>query len=180
VVAHLNSEQIYLSGLLPVTEKKTTPGAERRVIPDYNLPIEPMRAIDGELRFKAKRLRTATGDLGDINFRPTLKDGVFRMDTFRVRGWGGVLIESDAVIDASQDPPVTTRQWIARQLNYGVVLEQAGFAETVEGTIDITLRLSGSGRTRYEFLGAANGGSSLSDRREGLAAAGSTCGDPTW
>jgi uncharacterized protein involved in outer membrane biogenesis len=157
VVARLNSEQIYLSELVPVTEKKTTPRAGRRVIPDYDLPIERMRAIDGELRFKAKRLRTAAGDLGDISFSATLKDGVFRMDTFRVRGWGGALIESDAMIDASQDPPVITWQWIARQLNYGVLLEQAGFAETVEGTIDITLRLSGSGRTRYEFLGAANG-----------------------
>ncbi|MGB5408105.1 MAG: hypothetical protein WBN43_15105, partial [Thiogranum sp.] len=42
VEAHLNSEQIYLSKLLPVSETETTPDAERRVIPDYNLPIERM------------------------------------------------------------------------------------------------------------------------------------------
>ena len=48
-------------------------------------------------------------------------------------------------------------QWVARQLNYGVLLEQAGFAETVEGRIDVTLRLSGKGRTRREFLGDADG-----------------------
>jgi hypothetical protein len=48
-------------------------------------------------------------------------------------------------------------QWVARQLNYGVLLEQTGFAETVEGALDITLRLSGSGRTRHEFLGDADG-----------------------
>jgi hypothetical protein len=157
VVAHLNSQQIYLNKLLPVSETEAVPEAERRVIPDYKLPIESMREIDGELEFKGKRLRTAAGDLGDISFRATLKDGVFRVDPFRVRGWAGALIESEVEIDAAQQPPVIALDWIARQLNYGVLLEQAGFAETVEGTLDITLRLSGSGRSRREFLGDANG-----------------------
>jgi len=79
------------------------------------------------------------------------------MDPFRVRGWAGALIESDITIDATQNPPEMSWQWSARQLNYGVLLEQAGFAETVEGTIDATLHLSGNGRTRREFLGNANG-----------------------
>jgi uncharacterized protein involved in outer membrane biogenesis len=157
VVANLDSEQIYLRELLPVSETEAVPKAEQRVIPEYNLPIERMREIDGELHFKGKRLRTAAGDLGDISFSATLQDGVFRLDPFRVRGWAGALIESGATIDASQDPPKIAWQWVARQLNYGAVLEQSGFAETVEGTLDITLNLSGSGRTRYEFLGNADG-----------------------
>jgi len=157
VVANLKSEQIYLSKLLPVSEAEAAPGAEHRVIPDYNLPVERMREIDGELEFKGKRLRTTAGDLGDISFKATLKDGVFRMEPFQVRGWAGALIESDGLIDASQDPPTVEWNWFARQLNYGVLLEQAGFAETVEGTIDVTLRLSGKGRTRREFLGDADG-----------------------
>jgi uncharacterized protein involved in outer membrane biogenesis len=157
IVAHLNSEQIYLSKLLPVSETEAAPAAQRRVIPDYNLPIEHMQEIDGELEFKGKRLRTTAGDLGDISFRATLQDGVFSIDPFRVRGWAGALIESDVAIDASQNPPVIALNWIARQLSYGVLLEQAGFAETVEGDMDVTLRLSGKGRSRYEFLGDANG-----------------------
>jgi hypothetical protein len=157
VVANLSSEQIYLSTLLPVSETEAAPGAERYIIPDYNLPIERMREIDGELTFKGNRLRTTAGDLGDISFKATLQDGVFRMDPFEVRGWAGALIESDGLIDASQDPPIVQWQWIARQLNYGVLLEQANFAETVEGEIDITLHLSGNGRTRREFLGDADG-----------------------
>ena len=157
VVARLYSDHIYLRELLPVSETEPEPRAKHRVIPDYNLPIERMREIDGELHFKGKRLRTPEGDLGDISFSATLQDGVFRLDPFRVRGWGGALIESDGTIDASQDPPAIALQWTARQLNYGLLLEQAGFAETVEGTLDITLRLSGSGRTRHEFLSDASG-----------------------
>lgn len=163
VVANLHSEQIYLGELLPVSETELVsetgpvPEAEHRVIPDYNLPIERMHEIDGELHFKGERLRTAAGDLGDISFTATLQDSVFRLDHFRVRGWGGALIESNGTIDASQNPPVITLQWIARQLNYGVLLEQAGFAETMEGTLDITLNLSGTGRTRREYLDDADG-----------------------
>ncbi|MGI9320504.1 MAG: AsmA-like C-terminal region-containing protein, partial [Thiogranum sp.] len=157
VVANLKSEQIYLNKLLPGSEAEAAPGAEQRVIPDYNLPIERMREIDGELTFKGKRLRTAVGDLGDISFSTTLKDGVFRLYPFQVRGWAGALIESDGLIDASQDPPTVEWNWVGRQLNYGQLLEQAGFAETVEGTIDVTLRLSGNGRTRHEFLSNADG-----------------------
>ena len=157
VVANLKSEQIYLSKLLPVSEAETAADAERRVIPDYTLPIERMREIDGELTFSGKRLRTTVGDLGDISFTATLKDAVFRMEPFQVRGWAGALIESDGLIDASGDPPIVEWNWIARQLSHGVLLKQAGFAETVEGTLDITLRLAGSGRSRREFLSDARG-----------------------
>jgi uncharacterized protein involved in outer membrane biogenesis len=157
VVAQFHSEQLYLSKLLPVSDTQVSADAEHRVIPDYELPIERMREIDGELEFKGKRLRTAAGDLGDIRFRATLQDGVFRLDPFEVRGWAGARIESDGLIDASRSPPLVEWNWIARELNYGVLLEQAGFAETVEGTLDVTLRLSGKGGTRREFLGDADG-----------------------
>jgi uncharacterized protein involved in outer membrane biogenesis len=48
-------------------------------------------------------------------------------------------------------------QLSARDLNYGVLLQQAGLAETTEGTLNITLDLRGEGSTRYEILGSANG-----------------------
>jgi uncharacterized protein involved in outer membrane biogenesis len=157
IVANLASEQIYLSKLLPVDESATADDAAPLVIPDYELPVDRLREFDGELSFRGKRLRTTAGDLGDISFKATLRDGVFRMEPFTVRGWAGARIESDITLDVAQDPPLMTWQWNARQLNYGILLKQAGVAETVEGHIDITLRLSGYGRTRREFLGDADG-----------------------
>jgi uncharacterized protein involved in outer membrane biogenesis len=157
LVADLYSEQMYLSKLIPVSETETAPGAESRVIPDYDLPVERLREMDGELSFRGKRLRTTAGDLGDISFKATLRDAVLELDPFRVRGWAGARIESSITIDARQDPPHMSLEWIGRELNYGVLLEQAGFAETVEGTLDVTLRLAGEGRTRREFLSSADG-----------------------
>jgi hypothetical protein len=157
VVANFQSRQIYLTELLPVSDTEPAAGAKPRVIPDYNLPVERFRDIDGEMHFSADRLRTEAGDLGEINFTATLKDGVFRLDPFRVSGWAGARVESTMSIDASREPPGIDWQWIARELNYGVLLQQAGLAETVEGTLDVSLRMAGEGRTRHEFLGNADG-----------------------
>ena len=157
VDADLRSDQLYLRELIPDREAATSAGKEGRVIPDYELPIEQLLGFDGELVFKGKRLRTEFGDLGYINFRASLRDGVFRLAPFRLRGWAGALVEADVAIDASQDPPWIDTELIARDLDYGLLLRQSGVAEIVDGRLDVTVRLSGAGRTRYEFLGDADG-----------------------
>lgn len=153
----VNSVQIYIRELLPISKPANVTEAREFVIPDYNLPIEQMREIDGELVFKGKHLITDAGDLGDLDFRLTIKDGLFRSDPFQVRGWAGALIESDLEIDAFQDRPLIALHATVQRLNYGHLLYQAGFAETVKGDLDITLRLSGSGHTHRELLGNING-----------------------
>ena len=157
VVADLHSDQIYLRELLPVNETERSSEKRKHVIPDYDLPIERMRAHDAEVVFRSKRLRTEAGDLGDLKFRASLKDGVFRLAPFRVQSWDGALVKGDVTIDASQDIPSIDMELTADNVNHGLLLKQAGVAEIVEGLLDVTLRLSGDGRTRREFLGDADG-----------------------
>ena len=151
------SDQIFLRELLPVNESEASFEKRKHVIPDYDLPIERMRAHDAEVVFRSKRLRTEAGDLGDLRFRASLKDGVFRLAPFSVQGWRGALIKGDVTIDASQDIPSIDMELTADDVDYGLLLKQAGVAEIVEGLLDVTLRLSGDGRTRREFLGDADG-----------------------
>jgi uncharacterized protein involved in outer membrane biogenesis len=157
IVAKLDSGQIYLDKLPPVSMPEMSPESGNSVIPDFDLSLAQLHGFDGELEFSTRHLRMAGGDLGDIDVRATLRDGVLRVDPFRLRGWGGALVDSSGSIDTAQDPPEISLQWIARQLDYGLLLEQAGFAETVEGTLDITLRLAGKGHSLREILGSANG-----------------------
>lgn len=157
VDAELHSDQIYLHELVPDNETKRSDDTRRRVIPEYDLPIEQLLAFDGELVFEAKRLRTNAGDLGDLKFQAALQDGVFKLAPFRVRGWSGARVEGDVTMDATQTPPFTRLELIAEDLNYGLLLKQAGVAEIVDGRLDVTLRLSGEGRTRREFLSVADG-----------------------
>ena len=157
VEAKFTSDRIYLRELLPVNADEETGGPSERVIPDYDLPLESLRAFDGELQFTGKRLSTKFGDIGDIRFVVSLADGLLRITPFRVQGWGGALVTADLTIDASQDPPLIQAESVGNELNYGLLLRQAGVAEIVEGTLDITFRLSGSGRTRHELLAGADG-----------------------
>lgn len=157
VEAELYSDQVYLRELLPDNEAEARPETRTHVIPDYDLPIEQMRSHDAEVVFRGKRLRTDAGDLGDLKFRASLQDGVFRLAPFRVRGFTGALVEGDISIDASQDTPAINVAFTADDVNYGLLLKHAGLAEIVEGRLDVTLKLSGDGRTRREFLGDANG-----------------------
>ncbi|MBT8428634.1 MAG: AsmA family protein [Gammaproteobacteria bacterium] len=157
VEAALYSDQIYLRELVPVSQTETASNSRKRLIPDYELPIDAMQALDGEIVFKGKRLRTDAGDLGDLKFRAELQDGMFRLAPFRVHGWAGGLIEADIKIDASQNAPVIDMQLTSLDFDYGLLLRQAGMAEVAEGLLNINLQLSGNGRTRREFLADAKG-----------------------
>jgi uncharacterized protein involved in outer membrane biogenesis len=157
LVLELFSDELYLMDFLPEQAAILAATANERVIPDFALPVERMREVDGELRFTGKQLRTAAGDLGDVSFKVQLQDQLFSLREFRVRDWAGALIEATGSIDASQTQPPVELQLSVRDLNYGILLRQAGLAETVEGTLNITLSLHGEGSSRYEILDSANG-----------------------
>jgi hypothetical protein len=116
-----------------------------------------MRSFDGDIVFKTRQLSTKFGDFGYLNFRASLQNGVMRIAPFRVHSWGGGLVTMDLSIDATADPPQVTTSLLADDLDYGLLLRQAGVAEIVEGTLDATLQLSGNGRTRRELLADADG-----------------------
>ena len=128
-----------------------------RVIPDFLLPLDSMGYFDGQLRFRVGRLLTSAAELGEADLTMSLDDGRLSLEEFRITGLGGAVLQAHGSIDASQEPPPIDLRMSARGLNYGELLQQAGLAERVEGTLDLTLALSGAGRSRHEFLGNAYG-----------------------
>jgi uncharacterized protein involved in outer membrane biogenesis len=157
IVAHLSSEQLYLMEFLTTGVAPVATDPNGRVIADFELPIERLREFDGELYFTGKRLRTAAADLGDINLQLSLENQLLRVDQFQVHGWAGALIDAAGSIDASRNPAQINLQLSARDINYGAFLQQAGMAETVTGTLDITVGLRGEGGSSHEFLSTASG-----------------------
>jgi uncharacterized protein involved in outer membrane biogenesis len=159
VEADLSSELLYLSEFLKEGEVATNADTDtvEKVIPDFELPIKRMREIDGELRFTAKSLVTSMGQFEDLGFTLSLEDEKLRLENFQVHGVAGDHIEAAARIDASQNPPSINLRLSLRELDYGAILKQAGLAESVEGTLNVTLRLTGEGGNRYELLSTANG-----------------------
>lgn len=155
--AILYSKNIYLSELLPEKKIKTIPDTDRRVIPDYEIPVQSLQAFDAKLSFYAKHIQTVRGELGDMIFRIKLEDGVLNLTPFEVRGPHGANINSGLTIDTSEDPPYINVQWNAHQVNLGLLLADSGIAETFNGKIDMSLELSGRGHTRQEILEHAEG-----------------------
>jgi uncharacterized protein involved in outer membrane biogenesis len=157
VVMELSSEQLYLLELLPAGDTAGAAAAPERVIPDFQLPLQRIREIDAQLRFSARQLRTAVGDLGGIDLALSVQQQRLSLDEFLVRGWAGARVEASGSIDAAQDPPAVGLQLSAREFNYGALLQQAGLVESIEGTLHVTVALTGKGRSAHGFLGSANG-----------------------
>lgn len=157
VVMDLFSEQLYLMEFLPEAKESQAAAATLRVIPDVRFPLERIRQIDAQLRFKGKQLRTAVGDLGEVSFALSLENQKLDIHEFLLRGWADARVQASGSIDAAQSPPAIDLQLSARELNYGALLRQAGLAESIEGTLDVTVALAGNGYSGHELLSNANG-----------------------
>jgi uncharacterized protein involved in outer membrane biogenesis len=158
ITGSIFASQIHLDDVrLFEVDKDTGPAADRsRVIPDYTIPIDTLSAVDLDLDIKAERIRAAKGDLGDLVLKVSLKDGRFK-SSLNVTGFKGARISSEFDVNAGADPPMTKIQLNARDLNYDFLLRSMDVTDLLEGQIDLHVDLSGSGATRYNFLGNAAG-----------------------
>jgi uncharacterized protein involved in outer membrane biogenesis len=127
-----------------------------RVIPDYTLPVDALLAADLDLDIKAERIRAPLGDLGEFVSKVSLEDGRFK-SSLRVTGFKGAQIVSEVDVDATVDPPLKRIQINGKDLNFGYLLSKMDVTDLVKGNIDLHVDLSGSGATRYSFLGNAAG-----------------------
>jgi uncharacterized protein involved in outer membrane biogenesis len=157
LVAHLASERLYIQELIPIGTGTNDGEGRERVFPDYTLPLEALRELDSEWHVNAKHVYTDAGDVGDMNFKITVRNGRLVLDGFTAVGADGSRIGGAGEIDASQDPAFTKLHYTAERLNYGLLLAQAEVTELVKGHVDATLDLSGTGNTRHDFLSSANG-----------------------
>jgi uncharacterized protein involved in outer membrane biogenesis len=127
-----------------------------RVIPDYTIPIDTLLTADLDLDIQAERIRAGKGDLGEFVSKVRLKDGRFK-SSLSVTGFKGARISSEFDLNAAAKPPLTHFQLNAKDLNYGFLLRSMAVTDFLQGRIDLYVDLSGSGATRYSFLGNADG-----------------------
>jgi uncharacterized protein involved in outer membrane biogenesis len=158
ITGRIVASQIHMDDVdLFDVDKEVTPARdEPRVIPDYTLPVENLLAADLDLDIKAERIRAPLGDLGEFVSKVSLKDGQFKSST-SVTGFKGAQISSEFDLNATADPPLTQIQINAKDLNFGYLLSSMNLTDLVEGQVDLLVDLSGSGATRYSFLGNAAG-----------------------
>ena len=158
ITGRIVASQIHLDDvdLFDADKEATVTRVNSRVIPDYTLPVDTLLAADLDLDIKAERIRAPLGDLGEFVSKVSLDDGRFR-SSLSVTGFKGAQIISEFDVNAAADPPLTKVQINAKDLNFGNLLRKMDITDIVEVKIDLLVDLSGSGATRYSFLGNAAG-----------------------
>jgi uncharacterized protein involved in outer membrane biogenesis len=158
VSGQIVASQIHLDDVdLFDADRETSTNQEKsRVIPDYTLPVDTLLAADLDLDIKAQRIRAPLGDLGEFVSKVSLKDGRFK-SSLSVTGFKGAQIISEFDVNAAVDPPLKRIQINAKDLNFGYLLSKMDLTDLIKGNIDLHVDLSGSGATRYIFLGNAAG-----------------------
>jgi uncharacterized protein involved in outer membrane biogenesis len=157
ITAKLASRKLDLNDVVLRDVDAKTKTASPHVIPDYTIPDEALRAIDLDLDTKADRVVVGTATLGNLVFNVTLKDGRFIVSPFELTGLSSAKIKAKYYHDASAEPPTSSLQVTARDLNYGLLLKRFAVTDLVQGRLDVDAYLAGPGGTRRRFLSNATG-----------------------
>ncbi len=157
VIAKFAANQLDLNDVV-LTDVDTKPETvDTRVIPDYTIPHEVLQAFDLDLDGYAERVVVGTSTFGDLSFKVNLKDGRFVLSPFKVTGVTGAKVKAKYYFDTSVDPPTSSVQIDADDVNVGLLLKSADVTDLVEGRADLDVYLAGPGGSRRQFLGGATG-----------------------
>ena len=159
VSARTTSPSLDLSGLiaLPADGAPKTAAVKERVIPDFPLPLDVLRAIDADLdlRFETVKLGDAA-PLGPLQVRATISDSVLKADLVEFTAGAGQSLGVKATVDGARSA------WSMRingaGIDFGEVLARFNRKEIVTGgSTDLTLQLAGHGKSLGALLGSLTG-----------------------
>jgi hypothetical protein len=144
----------------PEQPKPADPEEGDRIFPDQRYDLEKLRAMNADVRLRARQILAPNLPIDDLNGRMTLNDGVlsFTPATFGVAN-GRVEIYSR--FDGSKQLPSVKIDTRFRQLDLKRFLGNSSFAEKTLGPIGGRITLSGSGDSFRQLMATASGNTFL-------------------
>ena len=134
-----------------------TSGNEKRLIPDYALPVDALQAVDLDISLRIMDLDIPPNDVGDFALRIKLENGELTLAPITGKLWGGT-VDGSLTINARQEVPLIHGRTQIHDLDYGRSLATRGITEDVKGIVQkIEIDLQGQGGTLREILSQANG-----------------------
>lgn len=128
-----------------------------RLIPDYEFPVDSLRAIDLDFDWEIQKVKRKGVLLGNLSYKLTLEDGLLKIGPLKGTLWHGTF-DGKIKLDASQYVPTLTAQLTLEGLDVGFLDDTVGVTDMVKGNIDfIKLNLKSRGTTLHEVLNRANG-----------------------
>ena len=142
-------------------EQKEQAAAEKnsdRIFPDQRYDLERLRAMDADVRLRAKKILAPKLPIDDLNATLILNDGVlsFAPATF---GVANGRMEIFSTFDGSNRPSKVKIDARLRQLDLKRFLAESSFAEKTLGPIGGRVVLTGTGESFRELMATASGNS---------------------
>jgi uncharacterized protein involved in outer membrane biogenesis len=156
VQADLTSRSLDLVDLAPAFGAGGRDEQRGRLFPDAQLQVDRLRAMNGQLRFRAAAIKTRKLPLREVALEVELKDGVLVADPFAFTLPQGTLA-GRMRLDATGSIPKTD---IDARIT-GVALEQFrprnGKPAPLDGVLRGRVRVSGEGNSVHGFVSSADG-----------------------
>ena len=127
-----------------------------RIFPDQRFSLERLRAMDADVRLRAKRILAPNLPIDDLNAKLSLTDGVLRFDP-AVFGVADGRMEIYSTFDGSKRPSKVKIDSRLKQLNLKRFLADSSFAQKTIGPIGGRINISGTGESFRELMATASG-----------------------
>ena len=135
----------------PANEKEND-----RIFPDQRYDLERLRAMDADVRLRAKEILAPNLPMDDLNAKLSLNDGVLKFEP-AVFGVANGRVEIYSTFDGSERPSKVKVDARLRQLNLKRFLATSSFAEKTIGPIGGRITLSGTGESFRDLMATASG-----------------------
>ncbi|MGH6661314.1 MAG: AsmA family protein, partial [Rhodospirillales bacterium] len=153
--AEFNADLLDLDALLPRGPAMPTKKTDR-VFPADPLPVDGLKAADGRVLLKAKRIVAGGIAVENIDLGLALAGG--RLEVKSIAAFvGGGRINGEAVFDGARPTPAVTIAASARQVDYGAVLQQLQLTGIARGKLDATVDLKGQGGSLMAIMAGLDG-----------------------
>lgn len=131
------------------------------VIPDTPLPLEALRGTDATVQVAAGVVRLDPAlELTDLTLGVTLEGGNLQVAPLQA-GYQQSRLEGQIGLDASGATPRLATQFSVDELDFGRILNEQGLTDQVEGTMDISIDLTGSGASPRAIASSLNGSTNI-------------------
>jgi|GEM_PF-3982054 len=137
--------------------RPASPRESTRRIPDVELPIEALRAINLDLQLDLNDLRWREDTIGFLRLKTRLSEGHLLIDPVAGDLTGGGKLMGRVEYRANLRTPTASIDLSTSDFNYGRWLNDGDLSASARGLADIHLDLKAQGRTTRELLRSASG-----------------------
>ncbi len=132
-----------------------------KLLPDFELPLEPLRTLDLEGKLRVGKLGISGLQATEILLNVAARDGQLRLEPLAMALYGGRL-DTRLALDARQEQAQLRLQTTLSGLQAGPLLKDLLDDDYISGKADVKVNLRGSGATFLQLRQTLNGKASFS------------------